>query len=88
MTINDVLPSSGHAGALARAITSPHHDRDPRACGETHGPAASPGPAAPIFGSIFLERKKIQLPRKFRCRFEFDRYNVQTRCFANFLDVR
>jgi hypothetical protein len=68
MTINAMLSSFGHGGALARAIARPHHDRDTRACGETHGPAASAGPAAPILGSIFFEKKKIRLREDLRCR--------------------
>jgi hypothetical protein len=34
MTINDILPRFGHAGGLARAVPSLHHNRDTRACGE------------------------------------------------------
>src|SRR5262245_20048590 len=35
-----------------------------------------------------LETRKNSIARKFRCRFEFDRSNAKTHCFANFLDVR
>src|SRR5262249_4192854 len=59
MTINAILPCSGMRARLpaplpARITIVIHGAR-----GETHGPAASAGPAAPIFGSIFLEKKKI-----------------------------
>jgi hypothetical protein len=88
MTINDILPRSGMRARLPAPLPARITIVTHGACGETHWPAASAGPAAPIFGSIFLEKKKIQLRENSDVVFEFDRCNAKTRCFANFLDVR
>src|SRR5262245_58556302 len=61
MTINDILPRSGMRARLPAPLPARITIVTHGACGETHWPAASAGPAAPIFGSIFLEKKKIQL---------------------------
>jgi hypothetical protein len=71
MTINDILPRSGMRARLPAPLPARITIVTHGACGETHWPAASAGPAAPIFGSIFLEKKKIncaKIPMSFRIR--------------------
>jgi hypothetical protein len=86
MTINDILPRSGMRARLPAPLPARITIVTHGACGETRWPARRSGSAN--FWQHLSRKEKNSIARKFRGRFKFDRCNVQTRCFANFLDVR
>src|SRR5262249_61552315 len=84
-----LYPSSfGHAGALARAIASPHHNRDTRGLRRDSLAGGERRSGSANFWQHLSRKEKNSIARKIRCRFEFDLSKAKTHCFANVLDVR